>query len=439
MAPAAEPRSRGRRRLKAVVFGVLLGLFVLEVVLQVSHLVVCLLPRDAGTTAAGGRTVLCVGDSFTYGIGASGPESSYPAVVGRELSARFGETWSVANEGWPGRNSRELLFNLGAQIDRRAPDAVCILVGVNDRWSHPPRLEAGAEFEGNEARGFQLRWRTRRLLSLLLMSEDRVDPAAVLVGAWAMIGERIDIGPDGAGTFRGAPMTWRAEGDAIAIEVPGVLQMAATWRGDGSRLQIIPANGAAELTLERLDDRARVRMAAALGAIEDGDEPLAQRLMRGMVRLTRDDDPWAVALRRRAHRVAVATGDAESAAAHAAWLQRRSLDSAETATALAAPRGPYVHANLEDHLRRAIKLCEQRGALPVLITYPKVWGIHAVHERVAADLGVELVVTKPLLDAALAAEPGAELFVADGHCNDRGYALMAKAVAAAIERAVKSR
>ena len=63
------------RRVGQVALLALLSLLLLEVVLQVASLVV---PSRGGAERApedGPRTVLCVGDSFTYGLGASSHEA----------------------------------------------------------------------------------------------------------------------------------------------------------------------------------------------------------------------------------------------------------------------------------------------------------------------------------------------------------------------------
>ena len=44
--------------------------------------------------------VLCIGDSFTYGDGASSSEHSYPAVLERLLAERIGKPVQVTNAGF---------------------------------------------------------------------------------------------------------------------------------------------------------------------------------------------------------------------------------------------------------------------------------------------------------------------------------------------------
>ncbi len=121
--------------------------------------------------AAGERVVACVGDSFTYGIGASAAAGAYPAQLERVLRARGtgGRTWRVLNRGWPGRNSAEVLQRVPELLAKERPDYVVILVGTNDRWSDaemeraPPPLAAAATASSS---GWVWRVRTVRVLAL---------------------------------------------------------------------------------------------------------------------------------------------------------------------------------------------------------------------------------------------------------------------------------
>ena len=92
-------------------------LLLLEVVLQIGSVVVWL-THDAGSGAVqtDRSVVLCIGDSFTFGLGASDeqhrpyPTQSYPAQLQRVLDRRAPDTWHVVNRGFPGMTSRELLL-----------------------------------------------------------------------------------------------------------------------------------------------------------------------------------------------------------------------------------------------------------------------------------------------------------------------------------------
>jgi lysophospholipase L1-like esterase len=71
----------------------------------------------------------------------------------------------------------------------------------------------------------------------------------------------------------------------------------------------------------------------------------------------------------------------------------------------------------------------------VFLTYPlAVDDVEAVQGEVAADLDVPLVRCLPAFTAELQHRPRGELYIADGHCTDAGYALMAAASLGAVAR-----
>src|SRR5204862_5082060 len=99
------------------------------------------------------RTVLCVGDSFTFGLGASGRDHAYPQTLERILRERTGDpSWQVINAGHPGQDSSAVLRHLDAQLAEHRPAFVCVMVGCNDWWSKPARLPADA---APAAKGFE--------------------------------------------------------------------------------------------------------------------------------------------------------------------------------------------------------------------------------------------------------------------------------------------
>lgn len=72
-----------------------------------------------------GATVLALGDSLTYGTGAS-PETSYPAVLARLTG------WNVVNAGIPGDTSAGALARLPELLQQHKPALVIVSIGGND-------------------------------------------------------------------------------------------------------------------------------------------------------------------------------------------------------------------------------------------------------------------------------------------------------------------
>ena len=134
----------------------------IEVLLQAGAYAVYLANRkDIATTQSQSRTMLCVGDSWTHGMGASdAAQHSYPAVLQQLLRERTKQEWSVVNGGQSGQNSRDVLLRLTSQIDAAKPQIVCVLVGRNDQWSTPDEVP-NADIE-DRFTAYRFRWRLPR-------------------------------------------------------------------------------------------------------------------------------------------------------------------------------------------------------------------------------------------------------------------------------------
>lgn len=165
MAPTGEPRratSRIRQQalLAIAVFAFLAAL--LEGLLQAGSYIVWRTQRHPVAMPAG-RTALCVGDSWTFGMGSAEPQTgSYPARVQGLLRASGVADAAVVNGGQSGQNSRDVLERLPSQIAQFRPRVVCVLVGNNDYWSLPePLPQDGAA--GIDHTAYRFRWRLPRL------------------------------------------------------------------------------------------------------------------------------------------------------------------------------------------------------------------------------------------------------------------------------------
>ena len=153
------------RRLLRYLLIITISAIGLELVLQAGAVVVALsFARDQ--TVSSENVVLCVGDSYTYGVGASDADSSYPGRLRSLLRESASADVEVFNAGYPGRNSTDVFDDFDNHLARLEPRVVCILVGTNDRWRHPTPVSAGSELTESTsaaAPGFVWRWRTARL------------------------------------------------------------------------------------------------------------------------------------------------------------------------------------------------------------------------------------------------------------------------------------
>jgi lysophospholipase L1-like esterase len=101
----------------------------LEAALQLGIYV--LAQRNMRSAVAGTQTVLCIGDSFTFGIKVP-DEEKYPAILERLLNAGSTDPkYRVINVGRPGKSSGFVLASLDKWIRRYRPRVVVIMTGWN--------------------------------------------------------------------------------------------------------------------------------------------------------------------------------------------------------------------------------------------------------------------------------------------------------------------
>jgi lysophospholipase L1-like esterase len=103
--------------------------------------------------ASDAQTVLCVGDSYTFGLYYR-PEESYPGRLEQILRAGASErgdgraAWFVENGGIPAQNTAQMAARLDSQLASLRPRAVVVLAGFNDRWNFAESVTTGAAGAG---------------------------------------------------------------------------------------------------------------------------------------------------------------------------------------------------------------------------------------------------------------------------------------------------
>jgi len=156
------------------------GVLALELALQLGALLApTLLSRSAGGGAGGELTILCVGDSHTFGV-AVPKRAAYPS----QLQARLDESLSqrevrVLNFGVPGFNAAQVASRLERQIIQTGADLVIVWAGINSFWNVSEIEAAGAQWMPSWLESTVGRLRIVRLAKVLWYTaqEDRNAPA----------------------------------------------------------------------------------------------------------------------------------------------------------------------------------------------------------------------------------------------------------------------
>ncbi len=225
-ARAGAPRvPRSRSRLRFALWTIVASTVLMELTLQLGAFAVWAMERKpVPALSAGENVVLCVGDSWTQGMGTTDPATrSYPSVVQELLRARTGQKWTVVNGGSSGQNSRDVLERLPSQLAQFRPRLVCVLVGQNDFWSMPALLDDAGGAATVDHSAYRFRWRIPRL-------------AKWVVGKFSGAGQVVAAARTGdewkprtltvAEPYRTEPATWGRNSASTAVKRDG-WQLAA--------------------------------------------------------------------------------------------------------------------------------------------------------------------------------------------------------------------
>jgi lysophospholipase L1-like esterase len=130
--------SARRRRWPRRLLGAFLLLVLLELALEAAAPLVqrAMLRRDPTPSPDAPLTILCVGDSNTYGLYV--PQWSYPAQLLARLRPRFRGPVAVVNRGVPGQSAAQVAESLPDDLRGVQPDLVLVLAGLNDAWNSDP-------------------------------------------------------------------------------------------------------------------------------------------------------------------------------------------------------------------------------------------------------------------------------------------------------------
>ena len=96
--------------------------------------------RKIANVNSSGKTIICFGDSITYGVGASRGED-YPSVLSRMLKRK------VINAGVSGDTTKGALLRLKRDVLSRDPYLVIIELGGNDFLKNIPLKETAGNLE----------------------------------------------------------------------------------------------------------------------------------------------------------------------------------------------------------------------------------------------------------------------------------------------------
>ena len=129
-----------KKILRRIIFISIPSILIMFAVLEIGLRIAGSLYYSANTGSSPGNlkedkfNILCLGDSFTAGAGASA-ENSYPRQLERLLRENIDGKINVINAGRLGNTSSLLLNNFGKDVALYRPQITIVMVGCNNFWN----------------------------------------------------------------------------------------------------------------------------------------------------------------------------------------------------------------------------------------------------------------------------------------------------------------
>ncbi|MFH2137587.1 MAG: GDSL-type esterase/lipase family protein [Candidatus Omnitrophota bacterium] len=157
------------RKFLLIIFGIIICFIVVECALCVLGIVykkICVPEYDITCKNKDDFTIICLGDSFTYGTGA-GPENSWPVQLEYILNRNKKEkSFRVLNLGYPDFTSAMALRKFKESFPVLNPDMVVIMIGRSDAWSLPEKMANGPDFF-SQVTSVYLKLKTVKLIKII--------------------------------------------------------------------------------------------------------------------------------------------------------------------------------------------------------------------------------------------------------------------------------
>jgi lysophospholipase L1-like esterase len=376
----------------------------------------CLSARSPGDLST--QTILCVGDSFTQGAGA-GPRESYPQQLESILLRTGFRDVRTINQGVGGITSSIALKKMPKLLATYKPKIVLLLIGCNDFWNledsnyfflYQSRIPFAASVQQmlNKSKLYKLLKIalvniSDKLARLKRNSGEAVPSRSALGKVNALSAELFCQGEWEMFYGRDASAIEKFK-RALAADPKNYL--AAYWVGE-------------RYCALNEKERAREYLWQAISGCNDWNEDFLSKISNVAWRL--DDQPLVTFMKVRAYLVSKYDKDTVRPAL-------RFID----AQIAVINREEVFDAVLRYNLKEIADLAKERHIALIFLSYPSPKKISAVIREAAAKNNVLLVDSEKVFVEKLRTARTADYFVSDGHCNGRGYLVMAQSVAEAI-------
>lgn len=362
--------------------------------------------------------ILCLGDSFTFGFGAS-PGNSYPRQLERILQESVSEDMNVIDGGRGGNTSSLLLKNLQKDIDDYHPDVILIMIGSNNLWN----LEDSSYFVLNRDNlSFQKRL-DKKLGGLRVYKLAKI--------GWLNFKHKMNVSKNKGNKLvsdKNAALGIEPNSAKLSIigaefYARGKYDLAAEKLKEA--LAIDNNNYEAHLWLAHIWNAryefllAKEELWRAVYALDRWDNAILSRIINQII-VMHDTmlDRQLELIKLKEYLQEEGYGD-----------KHELINSVEAN--LDFLKDADMHAEvLRYDLREILKLAKENRVKVVLQTYPA--NSDSIIKEISKRQSIPLVDNELVFESKAANVDIRNFFVADGHCNDKGYKLIAENVYATL-------
>ena len=390
---------RYKQRVVSFFIGCVAIVILIELFLRISGVIYSYKIYNDKKGREGKYTILCVGDSYVYGSGAA-PDKSFPVQLENLLNSNSKSNngdFVVINRGVPAQNTAELINQLQDNIDAARPDLIILLSGGANYWNY---FGYAAPSRGTDIlyalRDFLYRIRIYKLAKLLCINFSNKFAALNNVSL-ALANRDHD---ENENEYSRLGDRYYAEGNYdLAIECflkavefnPDVaryysrLGLACTFKGDYSA-SIIYFKKALMLNPHDVHSYQSISVNYKQAGRYDEAVKFYDESSRKKVKMAQGF--------------------------YNMFKNGEGINS-------------EVEKWIRDDLENIVKICIKNKLRVVLQNYPRGWtDIGSIAKPIARKYGMPFVDNYEIfsrLDSG-----GSKFFVADGHCNEIGYGIMAK-------------
>lgn len=364
-------------------------------------------------------TILCLGDSFTQGSGVD-LDNRYPSQLEKLLQKSINKDIVVINKGRGGNTSSLLLNNLEKEINEHGPQVVIIMVGINNRWNYERssyfrlyRDHIG--FWDKSGEGFS-EWRVYKLMKIIALritsknnkdntqefNDDRI--RNILISS--IKSDSLDAYNAGLnflskGAFDLARQKYK---EALAIDKSNYMAHLQLAIINISNKQYLLAKEEMWQAIYTIDSKA---YGYCLNIIFNLIDQLQDNAINRQLELKELKKYLEATYKESNKKILLRTIDAK-------------LKIYEDESILAEV--------FRYDLKEIIKLSTERGAAVILQTYPRKWYslFNNVVRQISKEYDIALVDNEKIFSEEAQHVDRERFFIADGHCTEKGYRLIAE-------------